>query len=168
MTVAAATAKRAQRNRIAKTGATKALRVLCAEDNPYARVVLKTVLTELGHAVDFAGSGEAAVAAIERGEHDLVLMDVTLAGHGRARGDARDPRARRRGGARADHRHFGTQRAAREGRRARGRHECVSGQAGEPGGARGDDRGARATRYGSAGFASSTMRTTSAMMRLSS
>ena len=63
-----------------QAGATAALRVLCAEDNPYARVVLKTVLTELGHAVDFAGSGEAAVAAIEQGAHDLLLMDVTLAG----------------------------------------------------------------------------------------
>jgi CheY-like chemotaxis protein len=80
VTVETASKKSAQRNRTAKTGATKALRVLCAEDNPYARVVLKTVLGELGHAVDFAGSGEAAVAAVERGAHDLVLMDVTLPG----------------------------------------------------------------------------------------
>ena len=58
----------------------EALRVLCAEDNPYARIVLNTVLAELGHAVDFAGTGEAAVAAVERGRHDLVLMDVTLPG----------------------------------------------------------------------------------------
>jgi len=80
VTVELAPKKSAQRNRTAKTGATKALRVLCAEDNPYARIVLKTVLNELGHAVDFAGSGEAAVAAVERGAHDLVLMDVTLPG----------------------------------------------------------------------------------------
>jgi len=79
VTVAAATG-RAQRQRIANTGAAKALRVLCAEDNPYARVVLKTVLTELAHAVYFAGRGEAAVAALGRGGHDLVLMDVTLPG----------------------------------------------------------------------------------------
>jgi two-component system, sensor histidine kinase len=57
---------------------TRSLRVLCAEDNPYARVVLNTILTELGHRVDFAGTGEAAVAAVERGGHDLVLMDVML------------------------------------------------------------------------------------------
>ena len=80
VTVEIAPKKSARRNRTAKTGATKALRVLCAEDNPYARIVLKTVLNELGHAVDFAGSGEAAVAAVERGAHDLVLMDVTLPG----------------------------------------------------------------------------------------
>ena len=59
---------------------TRRLRVLCAEDNPYARVVLNTILTELGHRVDFAGTGEAAVAAVERGGYDLVLMDVTLPG----------------------------------------------------------------------------------------
>jgi CheY-like chemotaxis protein/nitrogen-specific signal transduction histidine kinase len=62
------------------TAAAKSLQVLCAEDNPYARVVHNTILTELGHQVDFAGTGEAAVAAVERGGYDLVLMDVTLPG----------------------------------------------------------------------------------------
>lgn len=56
------------------------LRVLCAEDNPYARVVLKTVLGEFGHRADFVGSGEAAVAAVATGGYDLVLMDLTLPG----------------------------------------------------------------------------------------
>lgn len=59
---------------------TKSLRVLCAEDNPYARVVLNTILVELGHRVDFAGTGGSAVAAVDRGGYDLVLMDVTLPG----------------------------------------------------------------------------------------
>ena len=58
----------------------RSLHVLCAEDNPYARVVLNTILTELGHRVDFAGTGEAAVTAVDRGGYDLVLMDVTLPG----------------------------------------------------------------------------------------
>lgn len=58
--------------------AAKSLRVLCAEDNPYARVVLNTILTELGHRVDFAGTGAGAVAAIEHESFDAVLMDVTL------------------------------------------------------------------------------------------
>jgi CheY-like chemotaxis protein len=56
------------------------LRILCAEDNPFGRVVLSAMLRELGHRVDFAGSGEAAVEAVARGHYDLVLMDVTLAG----------------------------------------------------------------------------------------
>jgi CheY-like chemotaxis protein len=41
---------------------------------------MNTILGELGHRVDFAETGEAAVAAVERGGYDLVLMDVTLTG----------------------------------------------------------------------------------------
>ncbi len=58
----------------------RSLRVLCAEDNPYARVVLKTVLGEFGHRADFVGTGEAAVAAVAKGGYGLVLMDLTLPG----------------------------------------------------------------------------------------
>jgi CheY-like chemotaxis protein/nitrogen-specific signal transduction histidine kinase len=56
------------------------LRVLCVEDNPYGRVVLGTVLRELGHSVSFVGRGEAAVETVARREHDVVLMDVALPG----------------------------------------------------------------------------------------
>ena len=35
--------------------------MLCAEDNPYGRVVMNTILRELGHRVDFVETGEAAV-----------------------------------------------------------------------------------------------------------
>jgi CheY-like chemotaxis protein len=55
------------------------LAILCAEDNPYGRVILNTILNELGHRADFVGSGEEAVAAVTRG-YDLVLMDVALPG----------------------------------------------------------------------------------------
>jgi CheY-like chemotaxis protein len=55
------------------------LKILCAEDNPYGRVILNTILTELGHRVDFVESGEQAVAAAARG-YDAILMDVTLTG----------------------------------------------------------------------------------------
>ncbi len=55
------------------------LAVLCTEDNPYGRVILNTILTELGHRADFVGSGEEAVEAVKRG-YDVVLMDVTLPG----------------------------------------------------------------------------------------
>ena len=56
----------------------RSLRILCAEDNPYGRVVMNTILTELGHRTDFVDNGEAAVNAVARGGYDLVLMDVTL------------------------------------------------------------------------------------------
>jgi CheY-like chemotaxis protein len=55
------------------------LKILCAEDNPYGRVILNTILTELGHRAEFVGSGEEAVTAVARG-YDVVLMDVTLPG----------------------------------------------------------------------------------------
>ncbi len=61
------------------TAPARRLAVLCAEDNPYGRVILNTILTELGHRADFVGSGEEAVAAVARG-YDVVLMDVTLSG----------------------------------------------------------------------------------------
>ena len=56
----------------------RGVRVLCAEDNPHGRVILNTILTELGHAADFVGTGEAAVEAARQGRHDVVLMDVML------------------------------------------------------------------------------------------
>ena len=52
---------------------------MCAEDNPYGRVILNTILTELGHRADFVATGEDAVDAVKRG-YDVVLMDVTLPG----------------------------------------------------------------------------------------
>ncbi|HSV23315.1 MAG TPA: ATP-binding protein, partial [Xanthobacteraceae bacterium] len=58
----------------------RALNILCVEDNPYGRVVMNAILTELGHRVDFAGSGETAVEAVSRGGPDVVLIDITLAG----------------------------------------------------------------------------------------
>ena len=60
--------------------AAPSLAILCAEDNPYGRVVLNTILVELGHRVDFVSTGDAAVEASKRGRYDLILMDVTLPG----------------------------------------------------------------------------------------
>jgi CheY-like chemotaxis protein len=65
----------------AATGASAAprnLRILCAEDNPYGRVVMNTILTELGHQVDFVENGEAAVKAATNAAYDVILMDAAL------------------------------------------------------------------------------------------
>ena len=56
------------------------LRVLSVEDNPFGRVVLNTILTELGHQAEFIGRGEAATERIAQGDFDAVLMDMVLPG----------------------------------------------------------------------------------------
>ncbi|WP_448029422.1 ATP-binding protein [Bradyrhizobium liaoningense] len=56
------------------------LRVLSVEDNPFGRVVLNTILTELGHHAEFIGRGEDAVGRLEQGAFDAVLMDMVLPG----------------------------------------------------------------------------------------
>jgi two-component system, sensor histidine kinase len=58
----------------------RALRVLSVEDNPFGRVVLNAVLTELGHQAEFIGRGEAAAERIAQGAFDAVLMDMVLPG----------------------------------------------------------------------------------------
>ncbi|MEH2472587.1 CheY-like chemotaxis protein/nitrogen-specific signal transduction histidine kinase [Nitrobacteraceae bacterium AZCC 2161] len=56
------------------------LRVLSVEDNPFGRVVLNTILTELGHQAEFIGRGEAAAERVAQGTFDAVLMDMVLPG----------------------------------------------------------------------------------------
>src|SRR5262249_7429055 len=56
------------------------LRVLGVEDNPFGRVVLNTILTELGHQAEFIGRGEAAIERIEQDGFDAVLIDMVLPG----------------------------------------------------------------------------------------
>ncbi len=60
--------------------AVAALRVLSVEDNPFGRVVLNTILTELGHHAEFIGRGEDAVDRLTQGAFDAVLMDMVLPG----------------------------------------------------------------------------------------
>jgi CheY-like chemotaxis protein len=82
------TLARAKTSKAARSGAgaylpsntVQALRVLSVEDNPFGRVVLNTILTELGHQAEFIGHGEAAPARIEQGAFDAVLMDMVLPG----------------------------------------------------------------------------------------
>ena len=59
---------------------TRMLRVLGVEDNPFGRVVLNTILGELGHRAEFVSRGEEAAARIAQGAFDAVLMDMVLPG----------------------------------------------------------------------------------------
>jgi len=56
------------------------MRVLSVADNPFGRVVLNTILTELGHQAEFTGRGEDALDRISQGAFDAVLMDMVLPG----------------------------------------------------------------------------------------
>jgi CheY-like chemotaxis protein len=56
------------------------LKLLSVEDNPFGRVVLNAILTELGHQTEFIGRGEAAPERIALGAFDAVLMDMVLPG----------------------------------------------------------------------------------------
>lgn len=58
------------------------LHILCAEDNPYGRVVFKAMATAFGHSVDFVETGEAALHAARMRAYDLVMLDVELQGLG--------------------------------------------------------------------------------------
>jgi two-component system, sensor histidine kinase len=61
--------------------ATRPLRLLSVEDNPFGRVVLNTILGELGHHTEFIGRGEAAAERLAQGAaFDAVLMDMVLPG----------------------------------------------------------------------------------------
>jgi len=64
----------------AEVDAVAAMRVLSVEDNPFGRVVLNTILTELGHHAEFIGRGEDAVNRLSQGAFDAVLMDMVLPG----------------------------------------------------------------------------------------
>lgn len=56
------------------------LHLLSVEDNPFGRVVLNAILSELGHQTEFIGQGEAAPQRIAQGAFDAVLMDMVLPG----------------------------------------------------------------------------------------
>ena len=58
----------------------RALRILSVEDNPFGRVILNTILNELGHQADFIGLGENAGERLQQGDFDVVLMDMVLPG----------------------------------------------------------------------------------------
>jgi two-component system, sensor histidine kinase len=76
----AANAAGSEPGEAASPGQVPPLRVLGVEDNPFGRVVLNTVLSELGHQAEFIGRGEAAAERIAQGAFDVVLMDMVLPG----------------------------------------------------------------------------------------
>ena len=62
--------------------ALKKLRVLVADDNPTNREVAGKILERSGHTVTVVNDGEQALDAMEREQHDIVLLDRNMPGMG--------------------------------------------------------------------------------------
>ena len=77
------------RQAIKQPRAQKSLRLLLAEDNPVNSLLIRTILSRLGHDVVTVNNGEAALEALSHGEKfDMALLDVEmprLNGHETAR-----------------------------------------------------------------------------------
>ena len=54
------------------------LRILVAEDNAVNQKLIARLLEKRGHSVELVANGREAVAALEKGKFDLVLMDVQM------------------------------------------------------------------------------------------
>lgn len=52
--------------------------ILLAEDNPINQRVTQLIVNKLGYRVDIVSDGCQALAAVERGDYSLVLMDVEM------------------------------------------------------------------------------------------
>ena len=75
-----ASQERSKPERSKPDGAKRKLRILVAEDNSVNQRLAARLLEREGHTVTIAGSGQAALDALERQQFDLILMDVQMPG----------------------------------------------------------------------------------------
>jgi len=54
------------------------LRILCAEDGSTNQIILRELLTGMGHAVDIAEDGQLALDALEQQAYDLLILDSRM------------------------------------------------------------------------------------------
>ncbi|MCB0320621.1 MAG: response regulator [Bdellovibrionales bacterium] len=61
-----------------RSGVTRPLRILVAEDNIVNQTVIRRLLQKAGHAVTIASDGQAAVEAYQAETFDLIFMDLQM------------------------------------------------------------------------------------------
>ena len=61
-----------------QNGTGNRLHILVAEDNPVNQRLAVRLLEKRGHTTVLAGDGKEAIAALEKGSYDLILMDVQM------------------------------------------------------------------------------------------
>jgi CheY-like chemotaxis protein len=76
--IAPETAANVARAAAGPAAAKRRVNVLVAEDNLVNQRVVSGLLSKRGHLVTLAGNGLEAIAALERGQFDVVLMDVQM------------------------------------------------------------------------------------------
>jgi signal transduction histidine kinase/ActR/RegA family two-component response regulator len=54
------------------------LHILVAEDNEVNRIIISTMLSQLGHTCELVGDGSEALERVRRNSYDLVLMDIQM------------------------------------------------------------------------------------------
>jgi signal transduction histidine kinase/DNA-binding response OmpR family regulator len=64
--------------RLQHAGSAQTARILVAEDNEVNQKVARALLAKLGYTCDVESDGLRAIAALERGAYDLVLMDCQM------------------------------------------------------------------------------------------
>ena len=65
-------------NELAPAPSRRALRILLAEDNPVNQQLIFEILEKEGHTVEMVSDGARAVAAVQSGYFDVVLMDIQM------------------------------------------------------------------------------------------
>jgi len=53
-------------------------RILLAEDDPSGQKLMRLLLSQLGYAVDLAGTGKQVIDMLEKKDYDIVLMDMEM------------------------------------------------------------------------------------------
>ncbi|WP_218813352.1 response regulator [Rickettsiella endosymbiont of Dermanyssus gallinae] len=56
------------------------IKLLVVEDDLMARIVAKSILTQLGYEFDIAENGEEAMELFKKNKYDFVFMDIGLPG----------------------------------------------------------------------------------------